>query len=40
MGKFVFWVLILQIFLLSAVDDIPSELNINDNRKDFLENTQ
>lgn len=40
MGKIVFWVLILQIYLLSAVDDIPSELNINDNRKDFLENTQ
>ncbi|MBI9030730.1 hypothetical protein JEZ13_01825 [bacterium] len=40
MGKFVFWVLILQISLLSAVDDIPSKLNLNHNKQDYFGNTQ
>lgn len=40
MGNIAFWILILQISLLSAVQDNQSKLNINNITQEYLENTQ
>lgn len=40
MGKIAFWLLILQISLLPAVQANQSKLNIIHNKQDYLENTQ
>ncbi len=40
MGKIVFWLLILQLSLLSAVQDNSTEVNISNNNNSYLNDTQ